>query len=1043
MSSLANAFDPVLIRASAGSGKTFALSNRFIALLAHGERPERILATTFTRKAAGEILERVYQRLSDAALDDSAAKALGRFIGKPGLTSREAAEILLRLVRSQSRLKVCTLDSFFISVAQSFSFELGLTPGWSLAESDGEELILLEALGNLFQSVEPERLSWLLYYLHKGDTKTAVHTQLQRHIVDLYASWKITTESAWKWLKVPKGLSDEQLAACLDAISRLEAPPTNSGKPDSNWQKALIRAADAVRERNWEELISSGLCAKILDGESTFYKRDITTEHRKAFEPLKEHLQAYFLGRLREQNEATYEFLSLFEKEFSAARAASQALNFDLIKYEIASARILGALEEVYYRLDSRIAHVLLDEFQDTSREEWLILEPIVAEILSKSGVENSFFCVGDTKQAIYGWRGGAAEIFDTLEARFPILSEALERRDESYRSSPVVIDAVNTVFSDIASAACLSDYTAVAAHWGERFSPHTTAKADFPGYVELRALGGDGPAAETKSLIFAAAAELVRDLARARPELSIAVLVRKNDSVNPMLDELWRHGVRGSGEGGNPLTDSWYVCLILSALRLSEHPADQISAFVLANSELGKLLEIEAQAPASALERVGVKIRRAVALHGLGEALRSWVAHLSIHAPDHDRRRMRQLCELAFGYPCSRMRRLSDFVLWIEKTKVENPAASNIRVMTIHRSKGLEFDAVILPELDEPVPALIPPRTLSFRESAVAAPRRISRYADSSIRRLSPELTEMYEQGRAREVEEALSVLYVAMTRARHGLFMLTSGAEKKSLSYGALLKERLFRPTAREDGTLYTEGTRDFWKAIKRQSAAPIASESNPRQSIELAPSALGRRRGLLKPLRADEMRNATQVDLAMHLRLDPEESAFKASVFREVCDALDWINGKLPSRESILELLPRRPRDVIRTLEAIDEFRKILGKPDVAELFKEPALPAGETNVILRNIPVAFRGKDGAIVSASIDRLVAYYRDGKGVGAHLLRFDTAEYTETEAQARVAAAKAHAGAYRTAAAQVIQTDASNVSFTLVLLRLGKVIHV
>src|SRR6185295_8810312 len=98
MKALAETFSAKLVRASAGSGKTFALSSRFIALLAHGERPERILATTFTRKAAGEILERVYERLAAAALDEGAASELAGHIAKPGFSSADAQHVLSRLI---------------------------------------------------------------------------------------------------------------------------------------------------------------------------------------------------------------------------------------------------------------------------------------------------------------------------------------------------------------------------------------------------------------------------------------------------------------------------------------------------------------------------------------------------------------------------------------------------------------------------------------------------------------------------------------------------------------------------------------------------------------------------------------------------------------------------------------------------------------------------------------------------------------------------------------------------------------------------------
>ncbi len=113
------AFPPTLVRASAGTGKTYELSNRFIALLACGEKPERILATTFTRKAAGEVRERVMRRLAAAALDPREAARLGEAIGKK-ISCTEAGNLLQAVLKNQHRLNICTLDSFFFSIACSF-----------------------------------------------------------------------------------------------------------------------------------------------------------------------------------------------------------------------------------------------------------------------------------------------------------------------------------------------------------------------------------------------------------------------------------------------------------------------------------------------------------------------------------------------------------------------------------------------------------------------------------------------------------------------------------------------------------------------------------------------------------------------------------------------------------------------------------------------------------------------------------------------------------------------------------------------------------
>ena len=112
-------FYPLVIKASAGSGKTFELAMRYLALLARGESEEKILATTFTRKAAGEIKERIISLLSEAALSEETAKFIGKQIGLD-FTSVDAQKILARILRNLSQLNICTLDSFFYFYCKEF-----------------------------------------------------------------------------------------------------------------------------------------------------------------------------------------------------------------------------------------------------------------------------------------------------------------------------------------------------------------------------------------------------------------------------------------------------------------------------------------------------------------------------------------------------------------------------------------------------------------------------------------------------------------------------------------------------------------------------------------------------------------------------------------------------------------------------------------------------------------------------------------------------------------------------------------------------------
>src|SRR5262245_51582365 len=163
-------FPHLVIRASAGTGKTHQLATRFIGLLAAGVRPDQILATTFTRKAAGEILDRVLFRLAAAAADETVRRQLAADIKQP--LDREACrKLLVTAVRQLHRLHVGTLDSYFIRVATNFGQELGLPPGWAIGDEQVDAALRDDAIERMLAEGQPGDLLTLVHALAKGETQ--------------------------------------------------------------------------------------------------------------------------------------------------------------------------------------------------------------------------------------------------------------------------------------------------------------------------------------------------------------------------------------------------------------------------------------------------------------------------------------------------------------------------------------------------------------------------------------------------------------------------------------------------------------------------------------------------------------------------------------------------------------------------------------------------------------------------------------------------------------------------------------------------------
>jgi len=216
-------FPHLVIRASAGTGKTHQLATRFIGLLAAGSRPDQILATTFTRKAAGEILDRVLYRLAEAASDDAPRRQLAKEIQRP-LTRDDCRQLLVVTVRQLHRLHVGTLDSYFIRVATNFGQELGLPPGWAIGDELADSLLREEAIEQLLAAGRSADLLTLVHSLAKGTTQRSISRLVHDTVSGLFEVFREATPEAWEALQQPAGLRPEELEQAIAAVGKLDLP---------------------------------------------------------------------------------------------------------------------------------------------------------------------------------------------------------------------------------------------------------------------------------------------------------------------------------------------------------------------------------------------------------------------------------------------------------------------------------------------------------------------------------------------------------------------------------------------------------------------------------------------------------------------------------------------------------------------------------------------------------------------------------------------------------------------------------------------------
>ena len=484
-------FSNEIIRASAGTGKTFQLSNRFLCLLASGADCATILATTFTRKGAGEILDRIVQRLSAAAISDEAACRLSSEL-KIDLDSRSAQILLSDLMRNVHRLQIGTLDAFFYRIAQTFRLELGLPTQWEIVS---EQRTAQQHLGVIREILKRDSVVNLLYLITGGDAGRRVADLIRSTVDELYEIYCESDAAAWDRLpEIPNFNPNRSFDEECDRLLSLEYPHKSQ-------LKQIKADIPLIREQKWSDVAESNVASRIAAGDLIYFGKPLPGECVAAYQSIIEHCQAYLFDSLRRRNTSTFSLLDEFSTTLNIEKKKSGELRFEDVNRQL-----LGLIQNLAgeviddkptsrfsFRLDHQVQHLLLDEFQDTSIDQWNVIKPFAISTTQPDN-DKSFFCVGDLKQSIYGWRGGVAEVFNLVENQLPNMSQP-QQLTCSYRSSQAVIDLVNAVFSNLGNYQSRDRVVnAAVADWGTRFQEHTTAK-ELPGYctVEYAADGADG----------------------------------------------------------------------------------------------------------------------------------------------------------------------------------------------------------------------------------------------------------------------------------------------------------------------------------------------------------------------------------------------------------------------------------------------------------------------------------------------------------------------------------------------------------------------
>ena len=836
-----DAVDPtrnIVLEASAGTGKTRVLVERYVNLLRAGVEPGHILAVTFTRKAAAEMRERIIDRLREASRTSELDRARWR-------------ELKSRL----GDIAISTIDAFCLSLLREFPLEADLDPGFDVAADTDVPRLVAESLTHALRicrglAKDDDDVALVFAQLGERRLRSGLAALVDRRLVAADALRRylgrvprqLTAESACRSASsrisdllngVPGGLpaflkdgpTQRPQFAMLAADMRLLADPSALALETRQGLAALRAAIDRVRGY----FLTQDGRPRGQNFTGTGYKpEDCASDgawrrHRQAAAQLAPAMAEAIRGFRRDLNaimsRGVWRIYAVALAQYRQTLEARALLDFSgVLERAVQLLQGMDEFAQSRYKLEARYRHVLVDEFQDTSRAQWDLVAHLVRSWgegfgAAADSIPPSIFIVGDRKQSIYGFRDADVAVLDEAAGFVAGLrgdGDARRAISVSFRAAPALLSFVNDVFEAIEKAPDRSD--AFRYNQNDRFP--IDADDDETGsplgliVADTVHAAADRVAAEIATLVDGRTTvrDRVTGVRRPARPADIAILFRSRDSHREYEKALERRGVPTYVYKGLGFFEADEVQDVVALLRYLADPLSNLRAAALLRSRIVRLSDagVAALAPSLAAAILATDVQVDLAeddrrvLARLRSAVQRWlpcVDRLSPlelfdlllaetayafetrgpHRPQarENLKKLRGMVARFQNRGYATLARVADHLDELavgDESNAAIDAIDAVSLMTVHASKGLEFPIVFMVNLGRGT-------------GGVRAPIRVAGGGEPSVA-IADYQSEADEDALAREREETKRLLYVALTRARDRLYM------------SATVQDGIFRP-------------------------------------------------------------------------------------------------------------------------------------------------------------------------------------------------------------------------------------------------------